>query len=317
VRRRFPGTAAAAFALALTAGACGSPAPVATPVIPGVTTTSTPAPEPSTTDPATPAPTTTPDPEPAPAGPDADDLGRLARLTVVDTPPPGGYVRDLFPTWLDIDGDGCDAREQALRATSNPAATVGGGCKITTGTWFSDYDGVTLTAPADVDIDHVVPLAEAWRSGAAAWTTDQRAVIANDQANLWPVSAASNRSKSDSPPNEWRPPRRDSWCTYARRWVTVKGTYRLTITTPERDALGQMLDTCSGPAPTVSPAPAAPPVPPVGPAPTSPPATTAAGGEPRYANCAAARAAGAAPLHRGEPGYREALDGDHDGIACE
>jgi hypothetical protein len=315
VTRRLPvATAvAAAFALALTAGACGNGAPVATPVVPGVTSPAAAAPDPAPTGTAAPETTPTTAPE-APAAPTADDdLTVLARLAVVDAPPPGGYVRDLFPTWLDIDGDGCDAREQALRAASHPPATVGGGCRIMAGTWFSDYDGLTFTDPGAVDIDHVVPLAEAWRSGAAAWTTDQRAVLANDQANLWPVSAASNRSKSDSPPNEWRPPRRESWCTYARRWITVKTTYRLTVTTPERDALGQMLDSCTGPpGPPSSPPPAAPATPP-----TAPPATTAVAGEPYYANCAAVRAAGAAPLHQGEPGYRSSLDGDHDGTACE
>jgi hypothetical protein len=313
VRHRVP-VAAATLALALTIGACGSPGPVATPVVPGVTATSAAAPGPATTATSGPDTTTTAEPDRATAA-TPDDLGRLARLAVVDAPPPGGYVRDLFPTWLDLDGDGCNAREQALRTYSNPAATVAGGCKIVAGAWFSDYDGLTFTVPGDVDIDHVVPLAEAWRSGAAAWTTDQRAVIANDQANLWPVSAASNRSKSDSPPNEWRPPRRESWCTYARRWVAVKTAYRLTVTTPERDALGQMLETCTGPAATVPPA-SLPPAPPASPA-TAPPATTGAPGEPYYNNCAAARAAGAAPLHQGEPGYRSGLDGDHDGTACE
>jgi hypothetical protein len=54
---------------------------------------------------------------------------------------------------------------------------------------------------------------------------------------------------------------------------------------------------------------------------TSRPTTAAppppGGGDVYYANCSAARAAGAAPLYRGEPGYRAALDRDDDGIACE
>lgn len=166
----------------------------------------------------------------------------LAALPIDDHPHRAGYDRDAFPTWLDPDHNGCDARSDALRsAGQNITAT---GCKITGGLWTSAYDDTTILNPSTIDIDHIVPLANAWASGAWSWTTDQRAAYANDPTVLWPVSATSNRSKGDRSPDQWRPPSHTIWCTYARRWTSTKLTYRLTITTAERDALGQMLGTC-------------------------------------------------------------------------
>lgn len=199
---------------------------------------------PTTTKDWTPDPawTTPPQSNPALAGATANPLALVA---VSDTPSPGEpYRRDLWPHWKDPDGNGCDAREDALVKASNPPAQVGSGCKVGPGAWRSDYDGLTFTEPGKLDVDHVVPLAEAHRSGGSTWSTDRRAAYANDQAGLWPVSAASNRSKSDQDPATWRPPERGVWCTYAHRWLQVKTTYTLTMDTPERDALGEMLSTC-------------------------------------------------------------------------
>jgi hypothetical protein len=168
----------------------------------------------------------------------------LATLLVDDGPAPAGYVRDLFPTWKDIDHDGCDAREQALAEASTVPASVRAGCEVVGGHWVSAYDGMSSDVPGDLDVDHVVPLANAWASGADAWTTDERTAYANDQFDLWVVSASSNRSKGDRSPDTWRPPDTAVWCTYAQRWIAIKVRWRLRATTAEHDALGQMLDTC-------------------------------------------------------------------------
>ena len=112
------------------------------------------------------------------------------------------------------------------------------------GEWTSDYDGVTTTDPSTIDIDHVVPLDNAHISGGWAWTPAQRLAYANDQADLWAVSAKSNRAKGAASPDQWRPPNEAIWCLYARRWLAIKIHWALTATTRERDALGQMLDTC-------------------------------------------------------------------------
>lgn len=211
------------------------------------TVPSTASPPPPPTAAPTPAPTAAA-PPPVPSNGGASAL--LAHLRIVDAAvSPQGYSRDLFPTWLDLDGNGCDARDDTLIAESLVPAqvTYSDGCDVVSGRWLSIYDGLEVTEPSDLDVDHLVPLAEAWRSGAHAWEAVRRATFANDLAfpdHLIAVTASTNRSKSDSPPNEWRPPQQDAWCRYANAWVTVKVNWSLTITTPERDALGQMLDTC-------------------------------------------------------------------------
>jgi len=159
---------------------------------------------------------------------------------------PAGYRRELFPTWLDFDGNRCDARDDTLTVESLTPA-VRAGCDVLSGTWVSLYDEVIVTDPSKIDVDHMVPLAEAWRSGAHAWDAGRRARFANDMSypdHLIAVTAGSNRSKGDSPPNEWRPPKQASWCRYATAWVQIKVTWELSATSAERDALGQMLEKC-------------------------------------------------------------------------
>lgn len=196
----------------------------------------------TTTSPAA-SSTAVPTPTPITSAPASVDL---ARLRIEDGAPPGGYSRDMFPTWLDFDGNGCDARDDTLAAESLTPVTKEG-CEVTGGRWWSVYDGVTITDPSQLDVDHVVPLAEAWRSGAHSWSGERRARFANHLGyddHLLAVTASSNRSKGDSPPNGWRPPIEASWCRYATAWVTIKVAWDLTATTRERDAVGQMLDTC-------------------------------------------------------------------------
>ena len=170
----------------------------------------------------------------------------LAALSIDDNPHPDRpYHRDEWPTWEDTDGDGCDAREQALIAQSTTPAQVDPfGCKVVAGDWTSGYDGETTSEPSSFDIDHVVALENAHISGGWRWDAGTRRQFANDQANLLAVSASSNRSKGSSPPDQWRPPNRASWCAMATTWVQVKVAYGLTATTSERDALGEMLSTC-------------------------------------------------------------------------
>ena len=85
-----------------------------------------------------------------------------------------GYDRDLFPHWTDADGDGCNTRYEVLIAEATTRPSIGSGCTLSGGRWYSYYDNATWTLPADLDIDHFVPLAEAWDSGARTWTTTQR-----------------------------------------------------------------------------------------------------------------------------------------------
>jgi hypothetical protein len=155
-----------------------------------------------------------------------------------------GYSREKFPHW-NSQGGGCDTRDVVLkRDGQNVRATAK--CKITSGTWYSPYDDKTYTEPLQLDIDHMVPLAAAWRSGAADWSDDKRSAFANDleRPQLIAVSATTNRAKGDQDPSLWRPPNQRFWCRYAADWVTVKTYWQLTVTEPERTKLGEMLATC-------------------------------------------------------------------------
>ncbi|GAV38200.1 hypothetical protein Saa2_01079 [Streptomyces acidiscabies] len=111
------------------------------------------------------------------------------------------------------------------------------------GTWASPYDDKVLTTASQADIDHMVPLAAAWRSGADTWTTERRRAFANDleHSQLIAVSAASNRAKGDKTPDAWRPPSTAYWCIYSRAWTHIKSLYGLTVTSPEKTAIGEML----------------------------------------------------------------------------
>ncbi|GGK09716.1 hypothetical protein GCM10010123_44510 [Pilimelia anulata] len=178
-------------------------------------------------------------------GPPAATPARAAldRLTVAAPGSMRGYSRDRFPHWKRV-GRGCDVRDSVLR---RDGATVRSrGCNVTSGRWISPYDERTLTKLTEVDIDHVVPLANAWRSGAAGWTDGQRGAFANDltRPQLRAVSATTNRAKGDRDPAQWKPPNQAQWCRYAVNWVTVKAYWKLSVTGAERRALEQMLETC-------------------------------------------------------------------------
>ncbi|GAA4594456.1 HNH endonuclease family protein [Actinoplanes octamycinicus] len=169
---------------------------------------------------------------------------QLDKLTVVTkTGSMAGYKREQFPHW-DSTGKNCDTRDSVLERDGSKVKVSG--CNVVAGTWKSFYDGKVLDSPTKVDIDHTVPLANAWRSGANKWTIEKREAFANDldRPQLLAVSATSNRSKGDQDPSQWKPPARDAWCEYATDWVTVKSYYKLTVTQKEKDALDDMLGTC-------------------------------------------------------------------------
>lgn len=179
-----------------------------------------------------------------PGIPDAATAGQ--QLGALAEAPEGeltGYDRDLFPHWTSVGG--CSTRETVL-ARDGSDVVPGDDCYPESGSWHSAYDGETLEAAPDVDIDHVVPLAEAWRSGAAEWTTDRREAFANDldHSQLIAVSAASNRSKGDQDPADWEPPLVSFHCTYARMWIGAKYTWDLTVDPDEHAALEALLGTC-------------------------------------------------------------------------
>jgi hypothetical protein len=151
-----------------------------------------------------------------------------------------GYARTLFPLWIDADGDGCNTRNEVLIAEATTAPTIGTGCKLTGGRWHSYYDNADWTLASDLDIDHLVPLAEAWDSGARNWTTAQRQAYANDlgdSRDLVAVTDNVNQAKGDRDPAEWMPPLAGATCRYVTEWLVVKIRWRLTVDSAEKSAL--------------------------------------------------------------------------------
>ncbi|MEU5664572.1 HNH endonuclease family protein [Streptomyces longwoodensis] len=155
-----------------------------------------------------------------------------------------GYSRDLFPHWITISGT-CNTRETVLKRDGSNVVTDSS-CAATSGSWYSPYDGATWTAASDLDIDHLVPLAEAWDSGASAWTTARRQSFANDltRPQLIAVTDNVNQAKGDQDPATWMPSLSSYRCTYVRAWVQVKYYYGLSVDSAEKSALTGYLNNC-------------------------------------------------------------------------
>lgn len=299
---------------------------------PTATTTERPAPA---DDPSTPRATATPEPTTPTPGTSSSDaptaLAALALLEVKGRAPKTGYDRELFGyRSVDLDRNGCDTRNDVLRRDLVDQAVRPDGCVVESGTLHDPYTGATIAfvrgqgTSAAVQIDHVVALSDAWQKGAQQWDAATREAFGNDPLNLLAVDGPANQGKGAGDAATWLPPHRAFRCAYVARQVAVKRAYGLWVTAAERDAIARVLAACpdeplpavdgalrpaqSSAAPSSGPSPAAP---------TTEARPPAAGDDVYYASCAEARAAGAAPLHRGEPGYRSGLDGDDDGIACE
>jgi len=192
----------------------------------------------------------------AQAAPSADAARRqLSELKVRPAGSMAGYSREEFPHWSDAqefgwklpgrtpDPESCDARDAAL-IRDGREERVDAYCDVASGSWFDPYGGQTYTDPEDIDIDHIVPLANAWRSGASSWNTAKRESFANVSRDLLSVDDALNQSKGDKGPEAWKPPRKAYWCVYAKRWIGIKHYWDLSVTGAERSALKQMLDRC-------------------------------------------------------------------------
>ena len=162
-----------------------------------------------------------------------------------------GYVRALFEHWRDIDGDGCDAREQVLKRDSVTLPQVDPyKCKVIAGDWVSPYDGARWSDPTDIDIDHVVALKEAWDSGAWGWSAATRKAYANDTTDRRTLSAVTdnvNQQKSDKDPSNWVPPMKSYVCTYLGNWISVKARWNLSMDQSEWGRIKNLLNSsCAG-----------------------------------------------------------------------
>lgn len=230
----------------------------------------------------------------------------------------GSYSRDAFQHWVDADGDGCDTRDEVLQQESKVKVS----CNLLGGSWISAYDGVKTTNPSSFDIDHFIPLKEAWESGAARWNEGTRRSFANDldyPLSLIAVTASSNRSKSDRDPAGWLPTLKTFSCQYIGTWVAVKYRWSLTIDATERRVVAASLSACGTKAKVPIPKMAN-----IGlsstPNVSASPAPTAPGSiHPRFASCAEAKRNGfSGPYTKGKnPEYEWYQDRDGDGVVCE
>lgn len=185
------------------------------------------------------------------AGEQADGIPRILQALTVAEPHrgPPEYRRADWDHWVDEDGDCQDARQEVLIAESRVAVTftTSAMCRVAAGSWFDAYSGVILTNPADIDVDHFVPLENAHASGGWAWSAERRRAYANDLSHpehLIAVRDRVNQSKGSKSPERWAPPRVEYRCDYAISWIAVTTRWALTVTTEERGALLSMLEVC-------------------------------------------------------------------------
>ncbi|QAY71871.1 DUF1524 domain-containing protein [Xylanimonas protaetiae] len=327
----FAGASSALASDGEAAGAQPSTTPIAASSTLSATGTS-PTPTASRTPMHTSSPSPSVDPEGAERG---TALAAVAMLTFKGRAPMTGYEREEFgPAWTDVDHNGCDTRNDILKRDLVDESFKAGtqGCVVLAGTFADPYSGETIEFERGeksslVQIDHVVALADAWQKGAQQWDATKREAFANDPLNLLASDGSLNQSKGAGDAATWLPPNKAFRCRYVARQVAVKAHYGLWVTTAERDAMIRVLSGCpdeplpdgvkvsttsSSGSSSGSGTIAAPPV-------TVPDHNSST--EPEapvyYANCSDVRAAGAAPLYSGDPGYRLAMDRDKDGIACE
>ena len=232
----------------------------------GASPTSAPQAQPTTAPALTVAPQATKAPSFAPtaASPTASNSAVVLIVQDVTTDIPA-YDRDDWNHWIDADGDCQNARHVVLIEESAIAPTLNdSGCAVVSGLWLAPFSGVSVNLAKELDVDHMVPLANAHKSGAWAWDATRKKNYANfldDSHHLIAVTASANRSKGARGPEEWQPPDPTYWCWYATDWVLIKSTWGLSATEQEWNALAAMLDTCNQPLTVVINRDSQPPVP--------------------------------------------------------
>ena len=185
------------------------------------------------------------------AAPLDDALTTLNSLSVKGRAAKTGYTRAQFPTWSDLDRNGCDTRNEILNRDLTKVLFKAGtrDCKVISGSLIDPYSGKVIvfsSTKSTIDIDHVVALSNAWQTGAAYFDKTKRQQIANDPLNLLAVDYSLNRQKGDGDAATWLPPLKSYRCDYVARQIAVKAKYGLWVTSPEKDAIVKILEKCVG-----------------------------------------------------------------------
>lgn len=143
----------------------------------------------------------------------------------------GSYDRGDWEHWIDTDRDCQNTRHEILIKTSKVKVTFKDEkeCAVKKGKWLDLYTGEKFKDPAKLDIDHIVPLSEAHKSGGEKWNKETKKQFANDPLNLTVTDRTTNRQKSDKTPLEWMPPEKKYHCEYATKWKMIKEKYQLTF----------------------------------------------------------------------------------------
>ncbi|MEU8248504.1 HNH endonuclease family protein [Nonomuraea sp. NPDC048916] len=182
-----------------------------------------------------------------------DALKKLDKLAVKGRAPRTGFERDKFgPAWADVDRNGCDTRNDILKRDLSDETFKPGthDCIVLTGILKDPYSGKTISfkrgqdTSTAVQIDHLIPLSDAWQKGAQQWTATKRKEFANDPLNLLAVDGPLNGQKSDSDAATWLPPRKAYRCAYIARQIDVKAKYDVWVTSAEKAAMKGILDAC-------------------------------------------------------------------------
>jgi hypothetical protein len=178
--------------------------------------------------------------------------GELSRLAVKPLAPMAGYSRDRFgPAWADVDHNHCDTRNDILRRDLTKVVLEPGSvCVVERGTLRDPYTGKSISflrgrRSSAVQIDHLVALGDAWRTGAAGWSAALREQYANDPVVLLAVDGPQNEAKGDADASQWLPPNHAYDCTYVVKQIAIKAKYQLWVTRDERNAMGNVLTGCS------------------------------------------------------------------------
>jgi hypothetical protein len=240
-----PKTPAAATASTTTI----APAPPSLTVVLPPTTTSPAVRSTTVTDPTVPAAPSSPAPPGTTAGTRDRVVAQIKALTAIAPSAPSPYRRVRFgETWIDEDRDCHNTRaEVLLRDSLAPVTFRANGCTVDTGLWVDPWNGRSSTLASTFQVDHTVPLANAWVTGAWQWSDEERLRFANDLRDpdtLLALEGANNTAKSDKTPDQWRPALRTAWCRYADAWSRIKMRWQLTVTTAERDALLDLASAC-------------------------------------------------------------------------